>query len=199
MNTKKFKILEIVGVPIIYLIATFLHFIYDLTGGSTLSILFGAVNESVWEHIKIFAVGFTVWTIVEFLFTKPAFKKFITTKVFTLYFLSLLIPLFFYTYYIFTKEPVIWLDLLSSFVFVALTQYVSYRLITNDNRISDYFPLALMLLMLYYLMFFSFTVFPPKLELFRDYETGMFGIIEDHIDMGACFMSRVSENNPSKI
>ncbi|MBQ7134573.1 MAG: hypothetical protein IJO20_08805 [Ruminococcus sp.] len=190
MNIKKFMLLEIVGVPIIYLLATFLHFVYDLTGGSTLSILFGSVNESVWEHIKIFAVGFMVWTIVEFLFAKPPFKKFVTVKVFMLYFLSLLIPVFFYTYNLFTVEPVLWLDLLSSFVFVTLTQYISYRLITNDNKISDYFPLALMLLMLYYLMFFSFTVFPPKIELFRDYETGMFGIIEDHIDVGACFMTK---------
>ncbi len=190
MNTKKFKIFEIVGVPIIYLIATFLHFVYDLTDGSTLAILFGSVNESVWEHIKIIAVGFTVWTIIEFLFIRPPFKKFVTAKVFMLYFLSFLIPIFFYTYNLFTKKPVLWLDLVSTLVFIALTQYISYKIIVNENKLSDYYPLALMLLMLYYLMFFSFTVFPPKLELFRDPETGMFGIIEDHIDVGACFMSK---------
>ena len=35
-----------------------------------------------------------------------------------------------------------------------------------------------MLLTLYYLMFFSFTIFPPKTELFRDPVGGGFGIVE---------------------
>jgi hypothetical protein len=33
-----------------------------------------------------------------------------------------------------------------------------------------------MLLMLYYVMFFSFTVFPPRSWLFRDPLTGGFGV-----------------------
>lgn len=190
MNIKKFRIFEIVGAPVIYLIATVLHFTYDLSGGSALSILFGAVNESVWEHVKIFAVGFTAWSLIELLWLKPPFKKFVTAKVVSLYFLCLSIIVFFYTYNLFTDEAVLWLDIGSSIVFVILSQYISYRLITNDNSISDYFPVALMLLMLFYLMFFSFTLFPPKVDLFRDPVTGMYGIIEEHIDKGAVFLSK---------
>ncbi len=190
MNTKKFRILEIIGIPVIYLIATLLHFTYNLTGGSALSILFSAVNESVWEHVKIFAVGFTLWSLIEILWLKPPFKKFVTTKTLSLYFLTLSIIVFFYSYNLFTDSPILLLDLASSFILVILTQYISYRITLSDNKISDYFPVAIMLLMLFYLMFFSFTLFPPKIDIFRDPVTGMYGIIEDHIDKGAVFLTK---------
>lgn len=190
MNERKFKILEAVGVIVIYLIATLLHFVYDLSGGSTLSILFGAVNESVWEHVKIFAVGYVVWSLIELLWVKPPFKKFVTAKTVSLYFLSLSIIVFFYTYNLFTEEPILIVDLLSSFIFVALSQFISFKLTESDNEIADYFPVAILLLMTYFVMFFSFTVFPPKVDLFKDPVTGMYGIIEDYIDTGAVFLSK---------
>ena len=84
MNERKFRILETVGVVSIYLTATFLHFVYDLSGGSTLAILFGSVNESVWEHVKIFSVGYVSWAIIELLWIKPPFKKFVTAKTISL-------------------------------------------------------------------------------------------------------------------
>ena len=190
MNERKFKILEAVGVIVIYLIATLLHFVYDLSGGSTLSILFGAVNESVWEHVKIFAVGYVVWSLIELLWVKPPFKKFVTAKTISLYFLSLSIIVFFYTYNLFTEEPILIVDLISSFIFVALSQFISFKLTASDNEIADYFPVAILLLMTYFVMFFSFTVFPPKVDLFKDPVTGMYGIIEDYIDTGAVFLSK---------
>lgn len=190
MSERKFRRFEIIGAPVIYLIAVFLHFVYDLTNGSTLSIIFGAVNESVWEHVKIFAAGFVVWSILELLWLKPPFKKFVTAKTLSLYFLSLAIIIFFYAYNLFTDEAVLVVDILSSAVFVILSQYISYRLITSDNHIEDYFVVAVMLLMLFFVMFFSFTVFPPKADLFRDPVTDMYGIIENHIDVGAVFLDK---------
>lgn len=190
MSERKFKLLETAGIPLIYLIASLLHFVYDLSGGSTLSILFGAVNESVWEHVKIFAVGFVVWAVIELLWVKPSFKKFVTAKTISLYLLSVSIIVFFYTYNLFVNEPVLWLDLLSSFAFVCLSQYTSYRLTVGDNKIADYFPVSVLLLMTYFIMFFSFTVFPPKVDLFKDPVTGMYGIIDKSIDEGAVFLSK---------
>lgn len=192
MNEKKFKILEIAGIPIIYLTATLLHFVYELSGGSTLSILFASVNESVWEHIKIFAVGFALWSVIELFWVKPPFKKFVVAKTVSLYFLSISIIAFFYTYNLFTKEPILWLDLLSAGVFVVLSQYISFRLTTNDSQIADYFPVAVLLLMTFFVMFFSFTIFPPRIDLFRDPVTGMYGIIDDYIDQGAVFLSKTA-------
>lgn len=192
MNKKLYRTLSVIGVPVIYLIATALHFFYDLSNGSVLSILFSAVNESVWEHVKIFAVGFVIWTFVELLWTKPPFKKFITAKTLSLYFLSLSIIVFFYSYTTVVGEPILAVDLISSFIFVVLTQYISYRLVVSDNNISDYFAVAIMLLMLFFVMFFSFTLFPPKIDLFKDPVTGMYGIINENVDLGAVFLDKTA-------
>ncbi len=190
MSKKTFAILEIIGVVVIYLTAVFLHFVFDLTNGSVLSILFGAVNESVWEHVKIFAAGYTFWAIFEILWLKPPFKKFVVAKTFSLYFLSLSIIVFFYTYTFFTKQAYLIADIIASVVFVILSQYISYRLTVSENNIKDYFSVACMLLMTYFLMFFSFTMFPPKIDLFKDPVTGMYGIIQEHIDTGAFYLDK---------
>lgn len=192
MKNKLYRVLSIVGIPTIYAIATVLHFFYDLTNGSVLAILFSAVNESVWEHVKIFAVGFVFWSVVELLWAKPPFKKFIVAKTLSLYFLSLCIIVFFYSYTTITGEPVLAVDLISSAVFVALTQYISYRLTVSENNIADYYPLSIMLLMLFFVMFFSFTLFPPKIDLFKDPVTSMYGIIDENVDLGAVFLDKTS-------
>lgn len=190
MSDKKLKIAEIIGIPVIYLIAVVLHFVYDFTDGSVLSILFGAVNESVWEHIKIFAVGYISWAIVELMWLKPSFKKFVVAKTVSLYFLCLAIIVFFYTYNLFTPQPVLWLDITSSFVFVVLSQLISYKLITSEKKIYEYFYIAAALLMMFFVMFFSFTVYPPKIDLFKDPLTGNYGIVKKYLDTGAFFLDK---------
>ena len=190
MSDKKLKIAEIIGIPVIYLIAVVLHFVYDFTDGSVLSILFGAVNESVWEHIKIFAVGYISWAIVELMWLKPSFKKFVVAKTVSLYFLCLAIIVFFYTYNLFTPQPVLWLDITSSFVFVVLSQLISYKLITSEKKIYEYFYIAVALLMMFFVMFFSFTVYPPKIDLFKDPLTGNYGIVKKYLDTGAFFLDK---------
>ena len=38
---------------VISILGTLLHFLYEFSGGNFLVAIFSAVNESVWEHIKI--------------------------------------------------------------------------------------------------------------------------------------------------
>ncbi len=190
MDTRKFKLLEITGAIFTYLFAVLLHFVYDLTDGSILSIVFGAVNESVWEHVKIFSVGFILWSFIELLWLKPPFRKFVVAKTLSLYILIVSIIVFFYTYNLFTDGPILILDIISSVFFVIFSYYMSYRLTTEENDLKDYFLVAVMLMMMFFVMFFSFSLFPPKLDLFKDPITGMYGIIESHIDKGAVFLNK---------
>ncbi len=190
MNKKTFMILSIVGVVVIYLVAVFLHFVFDLTNGCALAVLFGAVNESVWEHVKIFAAGFVLWAIIELLWVRPPFCKFVVAKTLSLYLLSVLIIVFFYTYNLLTEGPILILDIIASFVFVAVSQYISYKLTTSKYKIEDYFSVAVMLLMMFFVMFFSFTIFPPKTDLFKDPVTNTYGIVGKYLDNGAFYLDK---------
>ena len=188
-GVKKLKRLEIFGVFFIFVFAVFLRFAYDLTNGSIVGILFGAVNESVWEHVKIFAMPYVVWGIIELAFSIPYFRQFVVAKVFGLYLQSGLIIAFFYIYTFFTGTPILWLDILSVFVWVCVSQFFSYKLTTSERDIRHLFPFALGLLFLFLMMYFCFTAVPPHIDIFKDPVTGLYGIIPENIDVGAYFMN----------
>ena len=179
MNRRALAISEAAGCAVIYAAAVFLHFFYPLSGGSPLSILYGAVNESVWEHLKIFTAGYIGYALLQLCWLRVPFKRYAAAKCAGLYALMLGIAGFHYLYTAVIGRSIPAVDVISSAVIVVLAQLLSYRLITADDRIEDYFAPALMLLLLYYLMFFSFTIFPPKLGLFRDPVSGGYGLFTD--------------------
>jgi len=179
MNRRTLAISEAVGCVVIYAAAVFLHFFYPLSGGSPLSILYGAVNESVWEHLKIFTAGYIGYALLQLCWLRVPFKRYVAAKCAGLYALMIGMVGFNYLYTAFTGRNIPAVDVISSAVIVILAQLLSYVLMTGYDRIGDYFAPALMLLLLYYLMFFSFTIFPPKVGLFRDPVSGGFGLFAD--------------------
>jgi hypothetical protein len=174
---KRYAISEAAGCVVVYLIAAGLHSVYELSGG-TLAIIFGAVNESVWEHVKIFSAGYAGYAILQLMWIRVPFRRYLVAKCAGLYLLMGGIIGFFYLYTSLAGEAVLWVDLISSAALVCVAQGVSYLLTTRVAMRDEWFYPALLLLMLYYLMFFSFTIFPPRAELFRDPQTGLFGIGE---------------------
>ena len=177
-NEKRYAVSEAVGCVVIYLVAAGLHFVYDLSGGGTLALHLGAVNESVWEHVKIFSAAYVGYAIFQLLWVRVPFRRYVAAKCAGLYLLMGGMIGFFYLYTAFTGKAILLVDLISSAVLVCAAQAVSYLLTTRVRLKDDWFYPALLLLMLYYLMFFSFTIFPPRAELFRDPQSGMFGIGE---------------------
>ena len=64
MDQKAVARSEAAGCAVIYCAAVFLHFVYPLSGGAAMSIVVGAVNESVWEHTKIVAAPYLGWALL---------------------------------------------------------------------------------------------------------------------------------------
>lgn len=176
MDHKTLARSEAIGAVTIYTAAVFLHFVYALSGNSALGMVFGAVNESVWEHVKIFSEAYAGWALLQLCWLKVPFRRYVVAKCAGLYLLMGLMIGFFYAYTAFTGTAVPRVDIISSAVTVTAVQLLTYRMITRSTRLGQYYYPALMLLLLYYLMLFSFTVFPPKLGLFRDPVGGGYGI-----------------------
>ena len=55
---------QIAGFLFTSVLGTFLHFLFDLTGGSTVAALFSAVNESIWEHIKLIYYPMLIFSLI---------------------------------------------------------------------------------------------------------------------------------------
>ena len=190
MNKKHFLILESAGTVIIFIIATFLHFLYDLNPTS-LTALLGSVNESIWEHMKIFATAYGVYGFVELLWARPNLKRFAVAKALGLYVMVLSIPALYYSYTFFSRKSIFIIDLLTGLLSAGLGFLVSYKLYTSDRKIEKYFPTSLMMLFLMLMAVVSFTFFPPETELFRDVVTSTFGIPDKNMDMGAFALEKL--------
>ena len=178
MDKRAVALSEAAGCVVIYCAAVLLHYVYPLSKGAALSIVFGAVNESVWEHTKIFAAPYIGWALIQLCWLKVHFRQYVVAKVIGLYLMAGMIIGASYLLPVLTGKNIFWVDIAASLIAVITSQAASYRMETADNHLSEYFLPALMLLTLYYLMFFSFTIFPPKMDLFRDPISGGFGIVE---------------------
>ena len=63
---------ELIGFAFTGAVGTLLHFVYEWTGGDPLIAAFCAVNESTWEHMKLLAVPWILWTAVTILIERRA-------------------------------------------------------------------------------------------------------------------------------
>ena len=98
-NTVTYKKIIIVACIASIILGVFLHFTYDLFGGNMLMGIFTPVNESVWEHLKLLFVPFTLFSIGFYFYTKRKFSNMLLTTLFgnvvgmfvivTLYYLGL--------------------------------------------------------------------------------------------------------------
>lgn len=184
MNIKFYRNLEIVGVFLVFGLSVLFHFIYDLTDGSVFSILFGAVNESVWENTKIFLVSYSIWAVVELLVSNVHFKKFVVSKIIGIYFMGGFIIIINFIISLFSEGPVLAVHIVLGLLAVVFSQLLSYRLVMSGRDMGEYFVPSLFLLGLFLVAFFSFTVFPPHLGIFRDDTTGFYGIVPSYVDKG---------------
>lgn len=178
MTIRRYGISEAAGVVVIYSTAVLLHFIHGLSGGGTLAVIFGAVNESVWEHVKIFSISYCGYAILQLLWLKVPFRRYVVGKCVGLYLLIGGMIGFFYLYTGIAGAPILWLDITSSAALTALAQQCSFLLTVKWKKGGEFFAPAVLMIMLYYLMFFCFTVFPPRIGLFLDPVTGGYGIPE---------------------
>ena len=85
MDKRAVALSEAAGCVLIYSAAVLLHFVYPLSKGAALSIVFGSVNESVWEHTKIFAAPYIGWALLQLCWLKVHFRQYVVAKVIGLY------------------------------------------------------------------------------------------------------------------
>ena len=188
MRDKKYRTLERTGGFVVFAIASFLHFLYPLSKKTVMGALLGSVNESVWEHIKIFAIAYLIWAMVTLLWSRPPLREFVWAKAVSVVALCLSIALFFYFYTGLTGKPILWVDLTASLVLTFLAHLLSYKITTSHTNRGQFFMTGVMILLLVFIMILCFTYYPPQIPLFKDPVTGTYGVPFTMEDTGAAVM-----------
>ena len=173
---RKVLCLEIFGIFFIIILGTLLHFAYEWTGECRAMALFAAVNESVWEHLKLgFWPGF-LYALIEYPLLKNHTNNFLIAKTISLYIIPITIALLFYSYTSLVGSHNLFIDILIFIIAVIIGQLVSYKIMTSEKLPETFTMISIVALIVITSMFLLFTFYPPHLPIFMDPNTGKYGI-----------------------
>lgn len=159
------------------IVGTLLHFTYEWSGESLFVGSFSAVNESVWEHLKLVFFPMLIATIVEYFFVKKDVNNYIEAKTIGIFTAIAFIVVAFFTYSGIIGTSIIVIDILIFIISIILGEYVAYKLMKREDESSVLTAsLSIAILIFLFLCFVIFTYLPPEVNLFRDVTTGIYGI-----------------------
>ena len=167
---------EIAGVFWIFVAGSALHFAYDWLGRVAPVGLVAAVNESIWEHLKLAYWPAVLYALAEHAFLKGQVRNLLLAKAAATCLMPLTIVALFYGYTAVLGHNVLWADISIFFVAAAAGQLVSYVLLTARDASRPLNLVGLAALLLLGAAFMAFTFAPPHLPIFRDAVTGSYGI-----------------------
>lgn len=175
-ETKSAFAYELAGIVFTVILGSILHFTFELSGHQPVVGVFSAVNESVWEHLKLGFWPALTYAIVEFKYLKKSTNNFVFAKTVGIYLIPIIITVLFYSYTAILGESVLVIDILTFVIAVIVGQLASYKLLTCRKLHGKLNTISMVALVLLGLAFVLFTFYPPHLPIFRDPVTGEYGI-----------------------
>ena len=167
---------QFVGFVFTSVVGTLLHFLYEWTGESVIVGLFSAVNESIFEHMKLLFFPMLLFAFIEAKYIGEEYDNFWCAKLVGILVGVGLIPVLYYTYTGIFGVNADWFNIIIFFITAAISYMVETR-IMESGRCSFIQPnLAKFILIIIAAVFIVFTFFPPKIPLFKDPITAIYGI-----------------------
>jgi len=168
---------QIGGAFFIILFGSFLHFLFELSGNIPLVGAISAVNESVWEHLKLGYWPLFFFGIIEYRYLKKESNNFFLAKFLSTMLIIFIIPVFFYSYTAIIGRNILFLDIFSFVFSVFIAQLVSYKILKRSELNIKISYISFIGILIIGLFFVIFTYFPPHIPLFQDCLTEMYGIL----------------------
>ena len=172
---KKIGIWQFFGFAVTVFLGTLLHFLYEKTRWVWTTPI-SAVNESTWEHMKLFFFPAFLFAVLEWFVWGKEKAGFWSIKLRGILLGLFLIPAFFYTYNGAVGKSPDWLNVLIFFLSAALAFLYETRLLKNEDVRYRAGRLAFVLLCIVLVLFVLFTYLPPELPLFKDPLLGTYGL-----------------------
>ncbi len=158
-------------------LGTFLHFLFDLTGGSIASALVSAVNESIWEHMKLLFYPMVLFAFIEYSRWGREVPHFWCVKLRGILLGLILIPVLYYSYTGILGVSADWFNIAIFFIAAGVVYWRETQLLLQEPSKPCRQMLALGVIGLLAVAFTMLTFFPPKIPLFRDPLTGSYGFL----------------------
>ncbi|MBR2471286.1 MAG: hypothetical protein IKB55_01245 [Clostridia bacterium] len=152
-----------------------LHFLFEWTGKSIFVAPFAAVNESIWEHMKLLFVPMFLFAFIENKYFKM-YDEFWCVKLAGVLMGTVLVPVLYYTLNGIFGPTSGWVNIAIFFASAAVAFLTETTIFKNGIK-CKYPYAALTVLCVIALLFAVFTFAPPHIPLFRDPVMGGYGIV----------------------
>ena len=163
------------------LIGALLHFTFEISNFSSMAVAyFSAVNESTWEHLKMVFFPGLVFALIQYTYVRDVVNNYIAAKVAGLFIMPLVIVVGWYIYAPILGRSYLPADLFLFYLAVFIGQVVSYRILTRPPLEKKYTQAAIVLFLILFVAFSTFTFYPPEIFLFEHLDlkdTGLYGIL----------------------
>ena len=172
---KKIPVFQMGGFLFTAVAGTLLHFLFDLTGGNGVVALFSAVNESIWEHMKLIFYPMAVFAFAEYFAWGREVESFWCVKLIGILLSLVLIPLVYYTYTGILGVNADWFNITIFFLAAGIGYFVETRVFQKGVvcPLPDWAAIGILCLIA--AAFTVFTFLPPEIPFFQDPQTGTYG------------------------
>ena len=161
IKTSKLLKIELIVTILELILGTLLHFIYEWSGNNAIIASFSAVNESVWEHLKLVFYPMLILGVIEYYFVKNIANNYIEAKAIGIFTAISFIVISFFTYT------------------GIIGEWTSYKLMKRKNESTIQTKILAGGILIFLLScFIIFTYVTPQVNLFRDFANGTYGITE---------------------
>ena len=166
MRNKKILHFQIFSIIFTAILGSILHFAYEWSNGNLFVASFSAINESVWEHLKLLFFPMLITTIIGYLYIGKDSLNFICAKTIGIIVSLLFVVIFFYSYTSILGTHIPILDISSFFIAIILGEFVAYKIILSRIICNPKFSIIILSILL--VCFIIFTYFQPNLKIFED-------------------------------
>lgn len=156
-------------------VGTLLHFLFDWTGGSPIAALFSAVNESIWEHLKLLFYPMLAFVFIEYWMWGKVTASFWCIKLWSILLGLVAIPVAYYTYTGALGIKADWLNIALFFVVAGLVYWVETKWFLSGRKCAVGNKVSLLLLFLIAAAFTVLTFAPIRIPLLQDPLSGTYG------------------------
>ena len=80
MDKKKIRNYQLFSMIFAFILGILLHFTYELSNKNMLVAAFSAINESVWEHLKLLFFPMLLTTIIGYFYIEKNTPNFLCSK-----------------------------------------------------------------------------------------------------------------------
>lgn len=172
---KQLRNWQVTGFIFTSVMGVILHFAYDWLGGSVLLAPFSAVNESIFEHMKLLFFPLFAFAVFENRFIGKTYKNFWCAKFKGALLGLTLIPVLYYSYTGIFGVNADWFNITIFFISAAVSLVFETALLNKNKPCIISSKTAFILLCAISILFVFLTFFPLHIPLFKDPMTGLYG------------------------